>query len=73
MQTNDIIIEFGGMRVRSLGELQEAVEQQPIGSTQTVVALRNGERKTFTVKVEAMPERERLGRRPPPDEEQPDP
>ncbi len=56
LQQNDIIVEFGGLPVRSHSELQEAVEQQPIGSQQTVVALRKGERKSFTVKVEAFPD-----------------
>jgi len=63
LQQNDIIVEFGGVAVRSQGELLEAVEQQPIGSQQRVVALRKGERKSFSVKVEAFPEQELLRRR----------
>jgi serine protease Do len=63
LRQNDIIVEFGGVPVRSPGELLEAVEQQPIGSNQNVVALRKGERKTFSVKVEAYPEAELLRRR----------
>lgn len=56
LQSNDIVLEFGGVPVRSQGELQEAVEQQPIGSQQMVVALRKGEKKSFTVTVEAIPD-----------------
>jgi serine protease Do len=63
LQQNDIIVEFGGIPVRSQGELLEAVEQQPIGSQQTVVALRKGRRKAFSVTVEAFPEEELLRRR----------
>lgn len=55
LQANDIIVEFSGTPVRSQGELQEVVEQQPIGSNQTIVALRKGERKSFTITVEALP------------------
>jgi serine protease Do len=56
LKVDDIIVEFAGIPVRSQGELQEAVEQQPIGSKQTVVALRQGERRSFTVTVEAIPD-----------------
>jgi serine protease Do len=63
LKPDDIIVEFAGIPVHSQGELQEAVEQQPIGSKQTVVALRKGERKSFTVTVEAIPASALYGRR----------
>lgn len=38
----DVILEFAGQRVRKMSALQQAVEQQPIGSTQDVKILRDG-------------------------------
>lgn len=38
----DVILEFAGQRVRKPGDLQEAVERQPIGSTQPIKIYRDG-------------------------------
>lgn len=43
LQNMDVIMEFAGQRVRKPGALQEAVERQPVGSTQTVKIYRDGE------------------------------
>ncbi len=53
---NDVIVEFAGTPVRSPGELQDAVEQMPIGSMQEVVAIRAGERIRSQVKMVAFPD-----------------
>ncbi|MEM6365685.1 MAG: trypsin-like peptidase domain-containing protein [Planctomycetota bacterium] len=42
LKSLDVILEFAGVRVRKPGELQEAVEREPIGSTQQVKIQRNG-------------------------------
>ncbi|MEO8496242.1 MAG: trypsin-like peptidase domain-containing protein [Planctomycetota bacterium] len=53
---NDVIVEFAGTPVRSPGDLQDVVEQKPIGSTQEVVVLRAGERIRRPVKMVALPD-----------------
>ena len=57
LQNDDVIIEFGGIRVRLPGDLQSAVEQQPIGSARKMVVLRKGNRVEIDVTLEALPER----------------
>ncbi len=54
--SDDVIVEFAGTPVRSPGDLQDAVEQKPIGSTQEVVVLRAGERIRRQVKMVALPD-----------------
>lgn len=53
---NDVIVEFAGTAVRSPGDLQDVVEQKPIGSTQEVVVLRAGKRIQRSVKMVALPD-----------------
>ncbi|MBI2479219.1 MAG: trypsin-like peptidase domain-containing protein [Planctomycetia bacterium] len=53
---DDVIVEFAGTPVRSPGDLQDVVEQKPIGSTQEVVVLRAGERIRRQVKMVALPD-----------------
>lgn len=43
LKSLDVILEFAGQRVRKPGALQEAVERQPIGSTQPIKIYRDGE------------------------------
>ncbi|WP_404306422.1 S1C family serine protease [Neorhodopirellula lusitana] len=43
LQNMDVILEFAGQRVRKPGALQEAVERQPVGSTQQIKIYRAGE------------------------------
>jgi len=54
---DDVIVEFGGTRVRSPGDLQAAVEQQPIGAARKMVVVRKGDRVTVDVTLEALPGR----------------
>lgn len=42
LKSLDVILEFAGQRVRKPGALQEAVERQPIGSTQPIKIYRQG-------------------------------
>ncbi|TWT91905.1 S1C family serine protease [Neorhodopirellula pilleata] len=43
LKNMDVILEFAGQRVQKPGALQEVVERQPVGSTQTIKIYRNGE------------------------------
>jgi serine protease Do len=54
--SDDVIVEFAGIPVRSPGDLQDVVEQKPIGSTQELVVLRGGERVRRQVKMVALPD-----------------
>ncbi len=56
IENNDVIVEFAGIPVRSPGDLQDVVEQKPIGSTQEVIVIRSGERITRSVKMVALPD-----------------
>jgi len=49
VQPGDVIVRFAGQPVNDPRELQNIVERSPIGSTQTMVLLRDG--KEMTVKV----------------------
>jgi serine protease Do len=44
VEANDVIVSFGGVPVRSPGDLQKVVEQKPIGSKQQLVVIRKGKR-----------------------------
>ncbi|TWT66100.1 S1C family serine protease [Allorhodopirellula solitaria] len=46
LQSRDVIMEFAGQRVRRMSALQQAVEQQPIGSTQDIKIWRAGKELT---------------------------
>lgn len=43
LRSMDVILEFAGQRVQKPGSLQEAVERQPVGSTQKIKIQRDGE------------------------------
>jgi len=60
IKSNDVIVEFAGIPVRSPGDLQEIVEQKRIGSTQEISVMRKAERVNLNVKMIALPEE--LGR-----------
>lgn len=51
IKPRDVIMEFAGERVRDPGDLQEAIERQPIGSIQDVKVSRKGEEKMFRVEL----------------------
>jgi serine protease Do len=56
VKSNDVIVDFGGIPVRAPGDLQSAVEQQPIGSTQKMQVLRQGEQISLDVVVTELPD-----------------
>jgi len=57
LKNDDVIVEFAGIRVRSPGDLQSAVEQQPIGSARKMAVMRGKDRVEVDVTLEALPER----------------
>jgi len=56
VKKDDVIVEFAGRPVRVPGELQDIVEQQPVGSTRPVVLMRNGEKLTLEVVLQPLPD-----------------
>ncbi len=56
IQNDDVIIKFGEVAVRSPGDLQAAVEQQPIGSARKMIVVRDGDDVTLDVTLAALPE-----------------
>ena len=56
VKKDDVIVEFAGEPVRVPGELQDIVEQQPVGSTRSVVLMRNGEKLTLEVVLQPLPD-----------------
>ena len=57
IEANDIIVEFDGLKVRSPQDLQDAVEQKPLGTRQTVRILRDGRITSVQVTVRPLPVR----------------
>lgn len=56
LKNDDVIIKFGEVAVRSPGDLQAAVEQQPIGSARKMIVVRDGDNVTLDVTLAALPE-----------------
>jgi serine protease Do len=56
LENDDVIVSFAGISVRAPGDLQEAVEQKEIGSSQKMDIVRKGERLRLDVTVGALPE-----------------
>lgn len=46
IRSMDVILEFAGQRVRRMSALQQAIEQQPVGSLQDIKIQRNGQELT---------------------------
>jgi serine protease Do len=55
LKTNDVITEFAGERVRGPRDLQDVVEQKPLGSQHPVKAMRDGKSVTVTVTLKPLP------------------
>ena len=53
LQVNDVIVEFAGEKVRSVAGLRRMVRETPVDRTVPVEILRNGERSTLNVTIEA--------------------
>ncbi|MDP6467430.1 MAG: trypsin-like peptidase domain-containing protein [Pirellulaceae bacterium] len=56
LEDDDVIIKFGEVAVRSPGDLQAAVEQQPIGSARKMIVVRGGDNVTLDVTLAALPD-----------------
>lgn len=55
VKAEDVIVQYGDKKIDNEEELVEAVEQTKPGSEVPVTVVRNGERKTLTVKVGQVP------------------
>ena len=55
IKPGDVVVEFAGAPVNSPQELQQAVDQAPIGQKQAVVVVRNGKRATLQVTAREQP------------------
>ena len=55
LQAGDVITRMADQRVRNSRELQDAVEQKPIDSTQPVIVLREGMEVRLAVELKALP------------------
>ncbi len=55
LREGDIIVRFAGHEVHNPRQLQEVVEQSPLGSAQPVEILRDGKPQTLSVPVSALP------------------
>lgn len=54
IQVGDVILEFDGVEVESSGDLPPLVGANPPGTKAEVLVSRNGERRTFTVVLDAL-------------------
>jgi len=63
VKINDVIVEFAGQRTLGPRDLQDEVEQKPIGSQQAVKVMRGGEAVSLTVTLQEYQE-DTLRRRP---------
>ncbi len=54
IRLNDVIVEFAGMRIRDQRDLQSVVEKKPVGSTQTVKIVRNGQTERLNIVVDQL-------------------
>ena len=55
MKPGDVILEFAGKAVANSQELQQAVEQSPVGSKQPLLVLRDGKQVTLQVTAREQP------------------
>jgi serine protease Do len=63
LKPGDVVLSFAGIEVNSSIGLQRAVETQEVGSTQSMVVLRDGKRLTLKVTLEEQPEQYGLATR----------
>jgi len=57
LKKGDVVVEFGGRKIYDADDLAKSVGRTEPGTRSTVVVLRSGERKTFTVAVGKLPRR----------------
>jgi serine protease Do len=55
LKPGDVVVEFAGTPIKSRQELQQAVDQSPIGQKQSLVVMRDGKRTTLEVTVSERP------------------
>jgi serine protease Do len=55
LQSQDVIVEFGGSKINSPSQLQGVVARSPMNTNQHVVVLRNGKHVDLTVNLREMP------------------
>ena len=58
LETGDIIFTFAGTPVYDAGDLQDAVEQLPFESTQTLTVMRDGQQKKLDVVLKPLPQQQ---------------
>jgi serine protease Do len=56
MEQDDIIVDFAGVKIRDVRDLQTNVEQKKEGSSQRVTVVRDGKRVELTVVVRTLPD-----------------
>ena len=60
LQRGDVLLEYRGQKIRDVNHLRNIVARTPVGSEVEITVLRNGERKTLTMKVGERPTDEML-------------
>lgn len=60
LQRGDVLLEYRGKKIRDVSHLRNIVARTPVGTEVEVTVLRNGEQKTFTMKVGERPTDEML-------------
>ena len=60
LQRGDVLLEYRGKKVRDVNHLRNIVARTPVGSEVELTILRNGEKKTLTMKVGERPTDEML-------------
>jgi len=58
IKPGDVIIEFNGKQVKEMGDLPLMVAETPIGKKIEVIVIRSRERKSFTVKIGELKEKQ---------------
>ena len=56
LKTGDVILDFAGKKVSSSAELRNAVASKAPGNTESIVILRNGQKRTLDVKLQTQPD-----------------
>jgi membrane-associated protease RseP (regulator of RpoE activity) len=56
MLKGDVIVEFGGERVRSVAQLRRLIRETPAGRTVSLQVVRDGQTRTLSAKLQPQPE-----------------
>ncbi len=60
LQRGDVLLEYGGEKIRDVNHLRNVVARTPVGFEVEITLLRNGEKKTLTMRVGERPTDEML-------------